>query len=118
MPPFDWFRSARAALLLTGAVVIVGCGGDSSGPDPVDLNSIEGQITALYPSGPTLRDAAMAKIAATRAALTQNNSAAARTNALSLVDLTLGSLREGKLTGGKTQATRASASKLVDALYQ
>jgi alpha-tubulin suppressor-like RCC1 family protein len=108
---------AVSRIVLIAAVISCG-GGDSSGPDPIDPNSIEGQITALYPEGPTLRDAAMSRIAAVRAGLAQNNATGAKSQALSLVDLTLTSLRAGVLTGGKVEATRASASRLIDAIYQ
>jgi alpha-tubulin suppressor-like RCC1 family protein len=113
----DWVRAVRLCLSLSAALLFVECS-DSSGPDPIDPNSIEGQITALYPEGPTLRDAAMTRIAAVRAALAQTNAATAKSQALSLVDLTLTSLAAGTLTGGKVQSTRAAASRLIDAVYQ
>lgn len=117
MPKINWLHAPRLTASICLAFIFLACS-DGSGPDPIDENSIEGQITALFPAGPTLRDAAMTRVASVRQALAQNNSATAKSQALGLVDLTLTSLRAGTLTGGQVAPTRAAASRLVDAIYQ
>jgi uncharacterized protein YfaP (DUF2135 family) len=109
----------RITRSLAGLVIVFAlfaCG-DGAGPDPVDPNSIEGQINALFPQGADLRDVASTRIANIRQALTQSNAATAKSEAMSLVSFTLTALKDGKLVGGKSDATRASASRLINDVY-
>ncbi|MEO8575393.1 MAG: Ig-like domain-containing protein [Gemmatimonadales bacterium] len=81
-------------------------------------DSIEADIRALFPPGPSLQDAAIARVTSARQALAQSNTSLARTHALLLVDLTLTSLKGGLLVGAKSETTRTSASKLINRVYQ
>ncbi len=107
-----------AVLLAFFAGAAISCGGDSSGPDPVDPNSIEGQIAALFPDAPGLRDAALAKATSLRQKVAQNAATQARAEALGLVDLTLTSFMAAKLTGGPATTTQTAVARLVAAVYQ
>ena len=101
---------SRACSLLASAafVIIAGCHSDG-GVDP-DGDSLESQITALFPTGPGGQDAALAKLKTLREKLAQNATAAARAEALGLVDLTLNAFRDDKLVGGTGASARTAAT--------
>lgn len=105
----------RARLAVICALASCG-GGESNGPDPID-DSIEGQIRALFPAD-GLQSSALSQIAAVRQHLAAASTIQARNQAVTLVELTLTSLKEGRLAGGNGATSRAAASRLTDAIYQ
>ena len=109
------FRLLRIALL---ALPFLACSNDSPPTQPEDPNSIEAQIRALFQPGATVRDAALTQLSGIRQEISTGTAANARSRALTLVDFTMTSFREGRLVGGSSESTGNAVSKLVDAVYQ
>jgi alpha-tubulin suppressor-like RCC1 family protein len=99
------------------ALAFLACGDGSTGPEQFDPASVEGQITALFPEGAALRDAAIAQAKALRQKVAQNAKSDAQVQALSLVDFTLAAFRDGKLIGGTTPAVQSGVTRLVASIY-
>jgi hypothetical protein len=110
--------SHRPLVLTIAALIpfLAACSGDSP-TQPEDPNSIEAQIRALFPTGASTQDAALAQIADIRQQIALSATAQARSKTLALVDFTLTSFREGKLVGGTSAAAGNAASRLVNSLY-